>query len=398
MSSNGALIILLSVALGCAVSAESPWYEAAEPCPDGATLKGTPWVQGGEEDALIACLTEEGVRHGPIIHWAPDGALLSQGRFEHDQPVEMVMWDAAGRERSTLIDGRWRHSWWHDNGQMAMQGTVTLDHKPIGTWTSWNDQGVQDGQVTWSADGTHGPLTGTHRLVLYADQAQMQLSGVADVPTATGGASLKAARVVTVTADTLLVDGMPVAPLKQGRLDPEDLRGQMITRAYDTLADGAFRDRDLGVFDGRIMVFAAPETPWPTLRAVLYTAGQAQYGNFEFVAIEAGLTWPTPQGPEPVLAQHSASLPRIGPPSDDPGPPYLSVMGTPQGARILAPGADPVDVSMAELPEALKQAATPKMHATAVVVVPANDATAQAVVDLLAATGDREAVLVGGAQ
>lgn len=390
------MIWILAVA-ACATHGDPAWYEGPEPCPDGATLQGAAWSEALAQETALTCVTAEGIRHGPHTRWAADGALLAQGHFEDDQAVTMTLWDSAGREVATFEGDLWHRSWWHSDTQLAAQGTLTPLHQPVGTWTSWDPQGTQDGQVTYDADGAPGPLTGTNRLVLYADQAVVPLLGSIDVPVASQGGPLVAAVAITVTADALLVDGAPVARLDQGSLDPGDLRGQLITPAYDVLADKAFQARDLDTFDGRALILAAPDTPWATLRAVLYTAGQAQFGTFDFVALERGVAWPGPTGPVPVLGAHTATLPRIGPPTDDPGPPYVSVMSTSEGAQVLVPGIAPQEVSMAELHDALARAATPEL-ADAIVVVPHGAADAQTVVDLLAATGARDAVLVGGAQ
>ncbi len=82
--------------------------------------------------------------------------------------------------------------------------------------------------------------------------------------------------------------------LADGVVAEEALRGSMIEPLYDTLqeraddlkgcsaADPSFR------FDGKLILVTERSVPWETVRQVMYTSGQAQFGEFHFWAGDAG--------------------------------------------------------------------------------------------------------------
>jgi biopolymer transport protein ExbD len=105
-----------------------------------------------------------------------------------------------------------------------------------------------------------------------------------------------------VSKSQILVDGVPVLNLTkvpdeenpgQELLSvPEDeKKGQMITRLYDRLLEKAEQAKALGEasgsdeheFKGRILLQCDKELPFAVIREVMYTAGQAQFGEFKFV-------------------------------------------------------------------------------------------------------------------
>ena len=78
--------------------------------------------------------------------------------------------------------------------------------------------------------------------------------------------------------------------LAEGLVAEEDSRGSMIEPLYDVLqeraddlkacsaADPSFR------FDGKLILVTDRAAPWETVRRVMYTSGQAQFGEFYFWA------------------------------------------------------------------------------------------------------------------
>ena len=73
---------------------------------------------------------------------------------------------------------------------------------------------------------------------------------------------------------------------------PEDeKKGQMITKLYDRLLESADRAKALAEtsqsddheFTGRILLQCDKTLPFSVVREVMYTAGQAQFGEFKFV-------------------------------------------------------------------------------------------------------------------
>lgn len=107
---------------------------------------------------------------------------------------------------------------------------------------------------------------------------------------------------LVVEKGQIVVDGVPVLSLstapdedKPGKdmiVVPEDeLRGQQITKLYDRLLEKAEAAKKLGEssgnpdleFKGRILLQVDQDMPFSVLRTVMYTAGQAQFGEFKFV-------------------------------------------------------------------------------------------------------------------
>ncbi len=99
----------------------------------------------------------------------------------------------------------------------------------------------------------------------------------------------------------LVVDGVPVVSLTTksdqatGRdlpaIPEDEIQGQNISKLYDVLYEKAEQAKKLGersnnpdlAFKGRILLQVDKEMPYSVLRSVMYTAGQAQFGEFKFV-------------------------------------------------------------------------------------------------------------------
>lgn len=111
---------------------------------------------------------------------------------------------------------------------------------------------------------------------------------------------------LVVAQDQLVVDGVPVLALSKApdednpgqelTVVPEDeKRGQVITKLYDRLLEKAESAKALGErsgsseheFKGRILMQVDKNMPFSVVREVMYTAGQAQFGEFRFVVYKA---------------------------------------------------------------------------------------------------------------
>lgn len=108
---------------------------------------------------------------------------------------------------------------------------------------------------------------------------------------------------VVVSRKEILVDSVPVLRLTT-YADPEtgealisvpaeEKRGQMITKLYDVLLEKAEVAKALGErageehgFKGQILLNCDKRLPFSIIREVMYTAGQAQFGEFRFVVIK----------------------------------------------------------------------------------------------------------------
>ena len=109
---------------------------------------------------------------------------------------------------------------------------------------------------------------------------------------------------VVVSRSEVLVDSVPVLRLER-IADPEtgeetvqipddEKKGQMVSRLYDRLLEKAETAKDLGSragsdqleFKGQILLQCDRRLPFSVIREVMYTAGQAQFGEFRFVVIK----------------------------------------------------------------------------------------------------------------
>ncbi len=127
------------------------------------------------------------------------------------------------------------------------------------------------------------------------------------LPTSTTQKAPELAVNLVVARNQIVVDGVPVLDLttvpdeeKPGQpmvaVPDDEKRGQVITKLYDRLVEKAEASKTLAeqsgsdehAFKGRILIQCDKELPFGVLREVMYTAGQAQFGEFKFVVYKAG--------------------------------------------------------------------------------------------------------------
>lgn len=126
------------------------------------------------------------------------------------------------------------------------------------------------------------------------------------LPTSTSTAMPEVAVDLVVARTQILVDGLPVVDLEE-LPDPEvpgrtlvavpevEKRGQVITRLHERLLEKATTAEALALqsgdeahaFQGRIRIQGDRQLPFSVLREVMYTAGQARFGEFSFVVYRA---------------------------------------------------------------------------------------------------------------
>ena len=105
----------------------------------------------------------------------------------------------------------------------------------------------------------------------------------------------------TVRCSALVVDDKPVVnfleevPYGEGEttvgFPATDVESQLIIGLHDKLETAAERAKKMGDltgsdelgFKGRVLLLADQSLPFEVIRQVMYTAGQAQYGEFRFV-------------------------------------------------------------------------------------------------------------------
>ncbi len=101
---------------------------------------------------------------------------------------------------------------------------------------------------------------------------------------------------VTITKRVLLVEGEAVAPITNGRIDPQLKRdgdnGYYITPLVDMLSKVARREKKIAEvtgqkFDGELTIIADKTTPYRLLTEILYSCGQAEYANYRLLVLKA---------------------------------------------------------------------------------------------------------------
>lgn len=125
------------------------------------------------------------------------------------------------------------------------------------------------------------------------------------IPTSTALAEIKKEVQLVVTRSQILVEGEPITTLEQrpdengnmvSYVADSDKKGQLIDDLYNSLLEAAENAKEVGEtfsgiedaqFKGRIMLQCDHSLPFSLIREVMYTAGQAQFGQFQFVVIKA---------------------------------------------------------------------------------------------------------------
>ena len=126
------------------------------------------------------------------------------------------------------------------------------------------------------------------------------------LPTSSAQKAPELAVNLVVTRNQIVVDGVPVLNLtvkpdednpgiEMPAVPDDEKRGQSITKLYDRLVEKAQTAKEMAErsanddfdFKGRILLQVDRQMPFSVLREVMYTAGQAQFGEFKFVVYKA---------------------------------------------------------------------------------------------------------------
>jgi biopolymer transport protein ExbD len=101
---------------------------------------------------------------------------------------------------------------------------------------------------------------------------------------------------VTITKKIVLVEGDAIAPINNGKVDPAVKRdgenGYYITPLVDVLEKHARKEKRVAElsgqkFEAQLMVVADQTTPYRLLTEVLYSCGQAGYGNYRLLVLKS---------------------------------------------------------------------------------------------------------------
>jgi biopolymer transport protein ExbD len=131
-----------------------------------------------------------------------------------------------------------------------------------------------------------------------SDPVQIRESDELKLPRTTSDDTLIDATVIGVSQRSIQVNDKKVADLRNGAVDESMKRdgqeGLMINPLFDALKEVAQHVKMVkartggGKFEGEALVVADKGTNYRLISEVLYTAGQAEFQKFKFVAAEGG--------------------------------------------------------------------------------------------------------------
>lgn len=123
------------------------------------------------------------------------------------------------------------------------------------------------------------------------------------IPASSALAPIKKTVQLVVSQKGILVDGTPTVEVQEildddgnptFQVADSEKKGQLITELYDELLDKAEEQKDIAAqtgieeakFKGQVLLQCDKNLPFNLIREVMYTAGQAQFGEFKFVVIK----------------------------------------------------------------------------------------------------------------
>lgn len=123
------------------------------------------------------------------------------------------------------------------------------------------------------------------------------------IPASSALQEIKTSVQLVVSRKGILVDGEPAVAVEEVLDDDgqptyqvaeSEKKGQLITELYDILLDKAEEQKEIAAqtgleeaeFKGQILLQCDRKLPFALIREVMYTAGQAQFGEFKFVVIK----------------------------------------------------------------------------------------------------------------
>jgi hypothetical protein len=131
-----------------------------------------------------------------------------------------------------------------------------------------------------------------------SDPVQIRESDDLKVPRSISDDPLIDAVVIAISKRSITVDDYKIADLRNGAVDESMKRdgqeGLLINPLYDILKEKVQHFKMLaarsatGQFEGKALVVADKSTTYRLITEVLYTAGQAEFEKFKFVAAESG--------------------------------------------------------------------------------------------------------------
>ena len=130
-----------------------------------------------------------------------------------------------------------------------------------------------------------------------SDPVQIRESDDLKLPRSTAVQPLEDAIVIAISTKAIMVQDIKVADLRNGAVDESMKRdgqeGLLINPLFDSLKEKVQHLKMIAArtnqpFEGKALVVAHSGTSYRLVTEVLYTAGQAEFEKFKFVAAEGG--------------------------------------------------------------------------------------------------------------
>lgn len=117
------------------------------------------------------------------------------------------------------------------------------------------------------------------------------------MPFSTARMKMEAAVPLAISKNSILVNDKEVCRIKDGKVDPDCKEGKseeqyLIQTLYSALDAERQKQEEIAAynpnqqFKGLILVMGDKDTPFRIISEVLYTAGQAQFGQFKLVVLK----------------------------------------------------------------------------------------------------------------
>jgi biopolymer transport protein ExbD len=97
---------------------------------------------------------------------------------------------------------------------------------------------------------------------------------------------------MVVSKSSITVEGNSIMSFVNGEIPEADKKGMLISPLYDALTERAEAAREQAEqygaekFEGKILFQCDKDLPYRTVREVMFTAGQAEFGKFKFVVFK----------------------------------------------------------------------------------------------------------------
>jgi biopolymer transport protein ExbD len=98
---------------------------------------------------------------------------------------------------------------------------------------------------------------------------------------------------IYISSKELIFNENKLVQLKEGELDPNEVKNHMINALYEKMVEEADISKQMAesrgeIWNGRVIVIGDQNLKFSALVDVMYTAGRAEYSEYAFCVIKAG--------------------------------------------------------------------------------------------------------------